>query len=257
MKRIFTLLASLILTISVFAEARPKSTLTIQSTEMGDIRVVIDGRRFEPNDNFMRIQGLEAGSHQVKIYVEKRNGMYSIFGKKYQVVYNTILNIKPRANMSITVDRFGRASVTETRTRGGYGNGRNWDRDNDFEYDRGSNRGDYGNDRNDRNGQWDNHYGYERGMDDREFDLVVQSIEKEWLESNKLKSATHVAQSNKLTSAQVKELMLLFSFESNKLDVAKQAYANTVDKKNFSIVNDAFSFNSSRDDLARFIRNFR
>ena len=96
MKRIFTLLASLILTISVFAEARPKSTLTIQSTEMGDIRVVIDGRRFEPNDNFMRIQGLEAGSHQVKIYVEKRNGMYSIFGKKYQVVYNTILNIKPR-----------------------------------------------------------------------------------------------------------------------------------------------------------------
>lgn len=257
MKRIFTLLASLILTISVFAEARPKSTLTIQSTEMGDIRVVIDGRRFEPNDNFMRIQGLEAGSHQVKIYVEKRNGMYSIFGKKYQVVYNTILNIKPRANMSITVDRFGRASVTETRTRGGYGNGRNWDKDNDFDFDRGSNRGDYGNDRNDRNGQWDNHYGYERGMDDREFDLVVQSIEKEWLESNKLKSATHVAQSNKLTSAQVKELMLLFSFESNKLDVAKQAYANTVDKKNFSIVNDAFSFNSSRDELARFIRNFR
>ena len=50
---------------------------------------------------------------------------------------------------------------------------------------------------------------------------------------------------------------MLFGIESNKLNLAKQAYANTVDKRNYSIVNDAFNFNSSKDELARFIRNIR
>lgn len=248
MKKISTLLASLILTVSVFAAAKPKSTLVIQSAEQGDVRVVIDGRRFEPNDNYMRIDGLESGNHQVKVYMEKRNGVFSILGKKYQVVYNSIINVKPRTNMSILIDRFGRATISEARTAG---NGRNWDKNHDFDFNNGSNSGDYG------NGQWDSHNGYETGMDAREFDLVMQSLDKEWLESNKLKSATHIAVSNKLSTSQVKQMMLLFSFESNKLDLAKQAYANTVDKRNYSIINDAFSFNSSKDELARFIRNFR
>ena len=99
--------------------------------------------------------------------------------------------------------------------------------------------------------------GYEKGMNDREFNQVLQSISKEWLESNKLKSATQIVKTNSLTSAQVKQLVLLFSFESNKLELAKQAYQNTVDKKNYFMINDVFSFNSSKDELARFIRNFR
>jgi hypothetical protein len=106
-------------------------------------------------------------------------------------------------------------------------------------------------------GDYDSNYGYERGMDNREFNQVIQSIEKEWLESNKLKSASQIVRSNNLTSAQVKQLVLLFSFESNKLELAKQAYQNTVDKKNYFIINDAFSFSGSRDELARYIRNVR
>jgi hypothetical protein len=91
-------------------------------------------------------------------------------------------------------------------------------------------------------------------MEDREFKQVLQSIDKEWLETNKLKSATQIVRSNSLTSAQVKQLVLMFSFESNKLELAKQAYQNTVDKKNYYIINDAFSFSGSKDELARYIR---
>ncbi len=112
----------------------------------------------------------------------------------------------------------------------------------------------------DRDGQWgdyDNHEGYASGMNDREFTSVLQSIEKEWLESNKLKSASQIVKTNSLSTAQVEQLLLLFSFESNKLQLAKQAYANTVDKRNYSRLFDVFSFNSSKVELERYIRNPR
>jgi hypothetical protein len=271
MKKIFTLLTSLVLTMAVFAApstnaAKPKSILTIQSADRADVRVVIDGRRFEPNDNYLRVQGIEAGYHQVKIYRQKNTGLFNIFGKKYEIVFNSSVNVKPRANVMISVDRFGRAVVSDSRNGGWSGQGgrdfdnrdnRDWGNNHDFDFNRGNNYGDYNNDRDGQWGGYDNHYGYESGMNDRDFDRVLQSIQKEWLESNKLRSATQIATTNKLTTAQVKQLVLLFGLESNKLTLAKQAYNNTVDKRNYSSINDAFSFNSSKDELARFIRTSR
>lgn len=260
MKKFFTLLSSLMIAVAVFAApaatvARPKSTLTIQSTDQADVRVIIDGRRFEPNDNYLRIQGLEAGTHQVKIYRQKNTGLFNILGKRYEVVFNSSIQVKPRSNVMIAVDRSGRTTISDSRTGGR--NDRNWGNDHDFDFDRGANSGDYNNDRNGQWGKYDNHYGYESGMNDREFSRVLQSIQKEWLESNKLQSATQIISANRLTTAQVKQLVLLFSFESNKLTLAKQAYRNTVDKENYNSIYDVFSFNSSRDELARFLRTSR
>jgi hypothetical protein len=255
MKTIFTLLASLIMSIAVFAaDAKPKSMLTIKSLGTGDIRVVVDGRRFEPGDNSLMIRELEPGYHQVKVYRQKNNGIFSIFGMRYEMVYGSSLMIKPRAQVRISIDRAGRAVVDERIARGNQGRDRNndWDRDKDwsddhaYDYDRGGKLGDY-----------DTNNGFERGMEDRDFSRVLQSIDKEWLETNKLKSATQIVKTNRLTAAQVKELVLLFSFENNKLELAKQAYQNTVDKKNYYMINDVFSFSSSKEDLARYIRNFR
>jgi hypothetical protein len=252
MKTIFTLLSSLVLSAAVFAApadkiaARQKSSLTVKSTDAGDIRVVLDGRRFEPGFNSIMIQGLETGQHTVKVYRQKSNGVFNILGKRYEMVYSTSLMIRPRTDVTLTIDRYGRTSISEQKIRGNRRNdrdGRDWDNDRSYDYDRDGKFGDY-----------DNNYGYERGMEDREFRQVLQSIDKEWLETNKLKSATQIVRSNSLTSAQVKQLVLMFSFESNKLELAKQAYQNTVDKKNYYIINDAFSFNSSKDELARFIR---
>jgi hypothetical protein len=164
----------------------------------------------------------------------------------------------------INIDRFGRAVVSDNR-QGGWNN-RDWDRnndydrDNDFDFDRGNRAGDYSNDHGDRGGRYgdyDNNYGYNNVMTSQEFQQVLQSIDREWLESNKMKSASQIVHTNNLTSAQVKQMVMLFGIESNKLDLAKQAYTNTVDKRNYSIVSDAFNFNSSKDELARFIRNIR
>jgi hypothetical protein len=283
MKTIFTLLTFLFMSVAVLAaDARPKSMLTIKSSDYGDIRVVLDGRRFEPGDNSLMIRQLESGRHQIRIYRQKNNGRFSIFGRSYEMVYNSSLLIRPRTQVRIMIDRFGRTTVDERIVRDQYqdrrddrdfngrdnrdrefndrdnrdrefdgrdnrdGNDNGWDDKDSYDFDHGGKLGDY-----------DNNYGYSQSMSDRDFSQLLQSIDKEWMESNKMKSATQVVKNNSLTSAQVRQLVMLFSFESNKLELAKQAYQNTVDKKNYLIINDAFSFSSSRDELARYTRNFR
>jgi hypothetical protein len=286
MKTIFTLFTSLIMSIAVFAtDARPKSSLIINSSDRGDIRVIVDGRRFEPNDNYMRIQGIEVGNHDVKVYRERSMGGFTIFGRNYEMVFNSCITVRPRTNVMIAVDRLGKATVNESRMNGWYGRddrgfgdrddkgfgdrtNRDWDKNHDFSYDGRGNQGDYDkdrdgkwdkNDRDDRDvkfGDYGTNYGYESaGMDSREFNLVLQSVSKEWFESNRLKSATQIVTANSLTTAQVKQLILLFNFESNKLDLAKKAYQNTVDKKNYYMINDVFSFNNSKAELARYIQS--
>ena len=68
MKKIFTLITSLTLALVVLAAERPKSTLTIKSADQSDIRVVIDGRRFEPYSSYMRIRDMQPGYHSIKVY---------------------------------------------------------------------------------------------------------------------------------------------------------------------------------------------
>ena len=249
MKTIFTLFASLLLSISLFAvpksiAAKPKSMLTVKSNDLGDVRVVLDGKRFESNTNTISIRDLNAGYHTIKVYHQKSMGFFSILGRRYEIVYNTSLNIKAGTLIQITVDRSGKTSMVESKIAVGRPD-RDWDRDRDhgFDFDRDGQWGDY-----------ENNAGYGRGMNDREFSQVLQAISKEWLETNKMKSATQSVTANSLTSAQVKQLLLLFNFESNKLELAKQAYRNTVDKNHYYVINDVFAFKGSKDELARFIR---
>ena len=246
MKTIFTLFASLLLSVSLLAaDMMPKTMLTVQSAGNEDIRVVVDGRRYETSANRIVIQDLGTGRHTIKVYKEKRNGMFSIMGRRYELVYQSHVQVKNRSHILVNIDRNGRASMTESRL---IANGRNSQTGSDryFDYERDGRWGDY-----------DYNEGYARAMSDREFNTVLQAIDKEWLESNKLKSALHVVKNNNFTAAQVKEMLLLFSFENNKLELAKQAYASTVDKRNYSMVYDVFSFNTSKTELDRFIQGRR
>jgi len=256
MKTIFTLFSSLLLSAAVFAaDAKPMSMLFVKSNDGGAVTVVVDGKRFESNTNSIIIKDVNAGFHSIKVYRLKTNGVFSIFSKRLEMVYNSSLSVKPATQINLTIDRFGRITLQESKIFRGR-DGRGWD--NDYDRNNGYGRDDdheFDFDHDGKFGDYDNNYGYSSGMSDREFSRLLQDIKKEWLESNKLKSATQVVKTSNLTSAQVKQLVLLFSFENNKLELAKQAYTTTVDKKNYYMLNDVFSFNSSRDELARYIRS--
>jgi hypothetical protein len=277
MKRIFTLFTSLFLTLALLAADRPKSMLTIKSADQSDIRVIIDGRRFEPNDNYMRIRDMKPGYHSIKVYRERNFGIFTIFGQRYDVVFNNSMFIKPFSNVMISIDRLGRAQVFENNM----GGRRDWDdgdvrHDHDWDFGRGRNDGDYGdrdrgsNDRDSRwgqdnrgggygngvgnNGDYGNSGSFGRTLSDIEFNNLLDNISRERSESNMMKSATQIIATNYFSAEQVKEMLQLFASEDNKLSLAELAYDKTVDQRNYFVVNDVFRFNSSKNELARYIR---
>lgn len=91
----------------------------------------------------------------------------------------------------------------------------------------------------------------------QDFNGVKNSISSKSFDDTKLTIAKQVISSNCLLSAQVKEIMLLFSFEDTRLDLAKYAYGYTFDIGNYYQINDAFTFSSSIDELNSYIQGFR
>jgi hypothetical protein len=86
-----------------------------------------------------------------------------------------------------------------------------------------------------------------------EFDDVKRSISSKTFEDSKLTIAKQVIGANCLLCSQVKEIMLLFTFEGTRLDLAKFAYKYTYDISNYYKLNDAFTFESSIDELNNYI----
>ncbi|MEI6898588.1 MAG: DUF4476 domain-containing protein, partial [Bacteroidota bacterium] len=91
-------------------------------------------------------------------------------------------------------------------------------------------------------------------ISDLDFADVKRSIESKSFEDSKLTIAKEVTSANCLFAREVKEIMLLFSFEATRLTFAKFPYKYTFDKGNYYKVNDAFEFESSIDDLNRFTK---
>lgn len=82
---------------------------------------------------------------------------------------------------------------------------------------------------------------------------LVEQLKNTSFESNKTKTAKAAIKGQYFTAEQVKQILMTFSFDSNKLDVAKYAYDLSYDKGNFYIVGAAFSFSSTADQLQDYI----
>jgi hypothetical protein len=250
MKTIITLLTSIAFSFSVLAADRPSGNLFVSSNDRGDVRVVLDGKQFTSADNVLMIPGIRAGLHDVKIYHQKNMGLLGILLRNYELVYAGNISVKPGKQTSITIDRFGRTNIDEQKIR----DNRKGDRD-DEKFDSDHHDGD-------RDGKYssDNSYGdyrFSQVMSNRDFDLVLQSIQREWFENNKMESARQIITTNYFTSEQVKEMIQLFNFENNKLELAKLAYKKTVDPENYRCVIEQLTFSSNKAELSRYIQDCR
>jgi hypothetical protein len=96
-------------------------------------------------------------------------------------------------------------------------------------------------------------YGCRHPMSMQDFGSAKQSIAAKSFEDSKLTIAKQIINTNCLLSSQVKEIMLLFSFEDTRLELAKYAYGYTFDIGNYYKLNDAFTFESSIDELNAYI----
>lgn len=253
MKKIYTILAGSLMSLLSFAGGGyndGKLSVTYAGTD--EIKISVDGREYGNRDNSVMLESLQPGYHTIKVYKERRRGGWNVFGGdgrnrdrgRERVLYSGSVYIKARTFVDIVINRFGKALVDEQRIDN---NGR-WDGDRDGRYDDDD---DYDHD-NDNGGGWNNGYG--NVMREREFSAAKEQIKKEWFENTRLTVAKQVIDGNSFTTQQVKELMFLFTFENNRLEIAKYAYRRTVDKQNYYQLNDALTFNSNKEELARFIR---
>jgi Domain of unknown function (DUF4476) len=243
MKQTFTLLLASLISISMHAFPA-FSKISISSTSNAALRVMVDGSRYKANDNSIQINNLQQGYHAVKVYryirsLRPGNGYGN--NSNYQLVYSANVYVKPQYHVDITINRFGKAFIDEQPISSSY-------------YGDDEEEDDWGND-NTNNNNHDNTYG--REMNSQLFSNFKQSLEKESFDNTRMNIARQVIGSNYFTTAQIKEVLQLFSFENNKLETAKYAYKNTLDKNEYFSLTDCFAFSSNKDELIKYIQNYR
>ena len=278
MKTIFTLLLSTIF--SIAAMAYDGTRLTVTSISNNKVFVEVDGRRYDLNDNTLSLNSIRPGTHNVRVLREMKRRTGVNFGnKREETIYNIKATFRNGYHFDIFINRFGKVMIDERRIDPNddwyndddyydRNEGRNRDRDNT--YDNGDDRddSDYGNDDRDNrnNPDYDNDHknddprydnNYSQAMTNNDFAQAKESLRREWFENTRLETAKQIIDRSYFTSQQVKEMILLFTFENNRLDIAKYAYGKTVDKGNYFMLNDAFTFNNNKEALKEYIRQYQ
>lgn len=85
------------------------------------------------------------------------------------------------------------------------------------------------------------------------YQQFLSSFKSESMDSNKLKMAKNYASSNTLTAEQIATISRSFSFDANRLEFAKHAYATCYDKNNYFMLKETFSFSSNYNALLKHI----
>ncbi len=236
MKKMFTLLTAICIAAAVSAGSN-QTRLSISTMSATPISVVIDGQRIQQTENIINIGYLNPGMHTVQIYRmnRNRNGWGNSNPRNLGVlIYNVNLTIRNGMHVDIIINRFGRVFVDEQPIDG---------RDDNW---------------NNNNGWWNGQQnGWSCTMDNQRFQQLKTAVENESFDENRLNLIKSVLPNNSISSTQVRELMQLMSFERNKLELAKFAYRYTFDRGSYFIVNDVFSFSSSKTELSNYIMNYR
>ena len=94
-------------------------------------------------------------------------------------------------------------------------------------------------------------------INESDFNILKETVEKRSYEETRKELIVSAIDNNYFTSAQVKALLNLFSFENSKLEVAKYAYNKTCDKKNYFVVYDVFTFENSIPELKKYIESIK
>ena len=98
-------------------------------------------------------------------------------------------------------------------------------------------------------------YGCQYPMGEKDFESAKASIKSKSFDDSKLTLAKQIIGSNCMLCSQIKELMLLITFEQTRLDLAKFAWSHNLDRGNYYKLNDAFTFESSIDELNQYTQS--
>ena len=90
-------------------------------------------------------------------------------------------------------------------------------------------------------------------ISDDDFARLKATITATQYETKKLDTLKLLVANDQFSTTQVSELMSLFSFESNKVEVAKLLYDKTVDKQNYDQLSANLNFDTSKEEFKKFM----
>jgi hypothetical protein len=93
------------------------------------------------------------------------------------------------------------------------------------------------------------------GMNPRDYEEIVRVISKENFDETRLNTAKRMININPMSTRQIVDICKLFTFEANRLEFAKYAYIHCVDPNKYFLVNEVFTFDSSKEELDEYIRH--
>jgi len=92
-----------------------------------------------------------------------------------------------------------------------------------------------------------------RPMSASDFIEAQNSIQAKPFSDTKISQAKQICKNSCMTSEQVRDMLKLFTTDSDRLEVAKYAYEYVFDTDKYYKVNDAFKFSTSTDELNKYI----
>ena len=239
------------------------SELIIRVFNGSSFYVTINGHQYQSTSGTVSITGLNKGNHHLEIYkpVVLGNGFTN------NRVYSGYVNIPHHKRLIAELDRFNSFRIIrkENMNNSSYGNsnsygnayGNNYNNayGNSYGYNNGANYSSYDYNSYDY-ANTGNYAGYSYptyGMMPETLDALLGTLDRESFDDRRLSIAFSAISMNGITCMQLKEIMFMLSFDSNRLKLAKRSYDYISDKNNVFLLNDAFTFSSNADAFFRYI----
>jgi len=213
-----------------------KSELNLSVYNNIEFTMIFDAVVYSKPSNTYRIESIVPGTHSLQMFRVERYRTYDgYWDQKFVLMFSAMVTIPENSRITALIDQSNQfvtvssERIIEIGRREGWG-----DRDGDRDRDR------------DRRPHC---------MSEDQFRELKNSVSNKPFEETKLSVAREAIAANGVKTNQVAELMELMTFEDSKLTLAKYAYGYTIDKNEYYLVNDAFTFSSSIDDLSQYIQN--
>ncbi len=237
---------ALILMIPVFLFARlphrrAEASIEIINHSQHPLRIELDGRLLPACDyrGYSR-QYLSAGRHRLLVLEIPRRPH-----QRPRILYDRIIRVQRGSEWTVKIDRRGRVRVRKNQA--------NYCQSCQIPYS-GSHRcetedhpsyHEYG-----HYGSYENHA---FPMPPQRFLSLRAALLRSSFESSRQSIFRAGLQEQYLSTAQLRELLACFDFESTRLEMARYAYPHLSDPENVALVFDAFEFESSIRSFERFL----
>ncbi|MDB5227639.1 MAG: hypothetical protein JWN78_1832 [Bacteroidota bacterium] len=271
MKKIFTLALSIVMCSSIFAAAE----FFVKINSNGNYTVSLNNQSMNSSSNIYRFFDLYPGNYSLKIFENSINGRL-IYDRPVTISdgYRTVAELDVSRGLNIIdkipfvqkswyIDNLLQPSTGYGTPHAAYppvcppppvcGNGYNNPKGN---HGHQNGQGNYDPNNNPNNNYPGNgNYGYGNMLDDASLQSLIQTMKNVTFEEKMIEVAKTALKNRQVRTSQVHQLLQLFSFETNKLEVAKFCYDKTADKNNYYSLYNDFTFSSYSSELDKYINS--